>query len=223
MAATLMRTLLRAIPNALSLFRLASSPVILWFAWTGKERHFLTLLSTAMITDLFDGSLARLLDHTTELGAKLDSMADFLIALAIIPCVWWLWPHIIEAEFNYFMLILLGSTLQLSCSLVKFRKAPSYHTWSSKAATFLLSTTLIIMLFTQTTTAPFRFSAILHLTSTVESVLITIVLPRWSYNVTSIWHALSLAKQTPKPNEVDELPPGSCTLPSSEGCDRQAC
>ncbi|WP_300667397.1 CDP-alcohol phosphatidyltransferase family protein [Desulfoluna sp.] len=194
MAGNILRTLLYSVPNTISLFRLACSPVILWFAWTGEERPFLAFLTSALVSDFFDGSIARLLKHTTELGAKLDSMADFLLALAVLPCIWWLWPHLLDTELPYFMLILVGSFAQLTCGYVKFGRTPSYHTWTAKSATLLLSISLIVLLYTQDVSAPFRFSAMLHLASTVESILITLILPTWNYNVHSLWHALELTK-----------------------------
>ncbi|VFQ42895.1 CDP-alcohol phosphatidyltransferase family protein [Desulfoluna butyratoxydans] len=194
MAGKIARTILYAVPNTLSLFRLACSPVILWFAWNGEERPFLAFLTSALVSDLFDGAIARMLKHTTELGAKLDSMADFLLALAVLPCIWWLWPHLLEAELRYFMIVLVGSFAQLTCGYVKFGRTPSYHTWTSKSATLLLSISLLVLLYTQDMSGPFRFSAILHLASTVESILITLILPRWNYNVHSIWHALEHSK-----------------------------
>lgn len=194
MAETMIRTILHAVPNTISLFRLACSPVILWFAWNGEERPFLAFLTTALVSDFFDGAIARLLKHTTEWGAKLDSLADFLLALAVLPCIWWLWPHLLEAELRYFMLVLVGSFAQLTCGYLKFGRAPSYHTWTSKSATLLLSISLIVLLYTQDVSAPFRFSAMLHLASTVESILITLIIPRWNYNVHSLWHALALTK-----------------------------
>ena len=192
MAGKILRSLLCAIPNTLSLFRLTCSPIILWFAWNGEERPFLAFLTSALVSDFFDGAIARLLNHTTELGAKLDSLADFLLALAVLPCIWWLWPHLFETELRYFMLILVGSFAQLTCGYVKFGRTPSYHTWTSKSATMLLSISLLVLLFTQDVSGPFRFSAMLHLASTVESILITLILPRWHYNVPSLWHALTL-------------------------------
>ena len=192
MAGKIIRSLLYAIPNTLSLFRISCSPVILWFAWNGEERPFLTFLTAALVSDFFDGAIARLLKHTTELGSKLDSFADFLLALAVLPCIWLLWPHLFDNELQYFMLILVGSFTQLACGYVKFGRTPSYHTWSSKSATLLLSASLLLLLYTQETSAPFRFSALLHVASTVESILITLLLPRWHYNVPSIWHALAL-------------------------------
>ncbi|MCG8470715.1 MAG: CDP-alcohol phosphatidyltransferase family protein [Desulfobacterales bacterium] len=205
MAELLLRTL-RSMPNTLSFFRLACSPAMLWCAWTGKERQFLAFLTTAMISDLFDGSIARLLEHTTELGAKLDSAADFLLALAVLPCIWWLWPHLIEAEFPYFLIILMGSAMQITCGVIKFRKAPSYHTLASKAATFLISCSLLTLLFTQKISTPFRFSAILHLAATADSLLITLILPRWYYNVPSAWHAFTILRDEKKRAPYKEPP-----------------
>ncbi|MEL7534900.1 MAG: CDP-alcohol phosphatidyltransferase family protein, partial [Bacteroidota bacterium] len=64
------------IPNVLSLYRLFSFPIVLGIALTGYEEIFVVLLCINLITDILDGMIARLFNMKTEIGARLDSIAD---------------------------------------------------------------------------------------------------------------------------------------------------
>ncbi|MEL6651216.1 MAG: CDP-alcohol phosphatidyltransferase family protein, partial [Bacteroidota bacterium] len=64
------------IPNILSLYRLFSFPIVLGVALTGYEEIFVVLLCVNLITDILDGMIARIFKMQTEIGARLDSIAD---------------------------------------------------------------------------------------------------------------------------------------------------
>lgn len=91
------------IPNWLSAGRIAAAAA-LPFMFLLFERHdaevaALALFVAAAVTDFFDGWLARALDQTSALGAKLDSLADkallfaTLLALGLtsLATAWWFW------------------------------------------------------------------------------------------------------------------------------------
>jgi cardiolipin synthase len=96
-------------PNALSAARLAGVPVFLWLVLGPRTATAdiiaAALLGAAGVSDWLDGKLARMLDQMSELGQKLDPLADRLyiaatiVALAvrgIIP--WWLFAVIATRE-----------------------------------------------------------------------------------------------------------------------------
>jgi CDP-diacylglycerol--glycerol-3-phosphate 3-phosphatidyltransferase len=64
------------VPNLLSCVRLSLVPVFLWLAWNDLSRAFFVCLIVSVLTDAADGYLARRLNQSTNLGAKLDSWAD---------------------------------------------------------------------------------------------------------------------------------------------------
>src|SRR3546814_12982871 len=75
------------VPNALSAYRILALPFIIHSIVTGDKQLFITLLSVNLITDILDGLIARVFRLQTELGAKLDSLADigtYLMALSVL-------------------------------------------------------------------------------------------------------------------------------------------
>jgi CDP-diacylglycerol--glycerol-3-phosphate 3-phosphatidyltransferase len=76
------------IPNALTLFRVASAPVFLfcWFYFTGEQRHIglwacLIVACMSEASDLLDGQIARLTRQVSDFGKLMDPYADSIFRL----------------------------------------------------------------------------------------------------------------------------------------------
>ncbi len=81
------------IPNALTLFRLASAPVFLfcWFFFTGDQRPVglwicLVLACLSEASDLLDGQTARWLNQVSDFGRLMDPYADSIFRLTAFFC-----------------------------------------------------------------------------------------------------------------------------------------
>lgn len=74
---------LRWLPNAITIARLLSLPVLLAWSWTADGPSFSLgiFFGAIAITDLLDGRLAAILDARTPLGRILDPLADRLLMI----------------------------------------------------------------------------------------------------------------------------------------------
>jgi len=70
------------IPNILTLCRLGAIPLLLAFLSKDRYTYALYVFAAAAITDSLDGTIARLFDAKTEIGAFLDLFADKLMLLS---------------------------------------------------------------------------------------------------------------------------------------------
>jgi cardiolipin synthase (CMP-forming) len=70
------------LPNFLTLCRLGSVPIFLTFLSRHRYTEALWVFGAAALTDSLDGTVARLFDSRTELGAYLDPFADKLMLLS---------------------------------------------------------------------------------------------------------------------------------------------
>lgn len=70
------------VPNILTLCRLGAIPILLAFLSKGRYTYALYVFALAAITDSLDGTVARLFDCKTEIGAFLDPFADKLMLLS---------------------------------------------------------------------------------------------------------------------------------------------
>jgi CDP-diacylglycerol--glycerol-3-phosphate 3-phosphatidyltransferase len=125
------------IPNIITSYRLVIDPVILYFIISGNERLFAIFLIINLLSDALDGFLARRLKQETEIGAKLDGFADnFTYVLAFIGIFVFrmddIRPHMVSF---IIMITMLVSTVIVS--LIKFRKFPTYHLYTTKAGGYI--------------------------------------------------------------------------------------
>src|SRR6266850_1706287 len=117
------------LPNLLSCVRLLLVPVLLGLAWAGYSKTGLFLLLFSLVTDAVDGFLARKLNQRTDLGAKLDSWADFATSLSLPLAGWWLRPDVVRQESVFLATGIFFYLAAIAFGFLKYRRLTSYHTW----------------------------------------------------------------------------------------------
>ncbi len=182
------------VPNILTLIRLCIVPVLVFVSWKGFPTIFLGLLAFSFFTDALDGFVARTFDQQTELGARLDSLADFAVYMAIPICAWLLWPEVIRQEMVFVIAVVCSILLPVLFGILKFGKYPSYHTWLTKLAAGSMAIASIL-LFLGGPGWVFRLAAILCVCAAMEEIIITFLLSEPRSNVRGLW---SVIKQNRK-------------------------
>ena len=84
------------LPNAITLGRIALTPLIAWLPFTtSSTARFIAFLLfvIAAVTDYWDGYLARSRNLVTDLGRVLDPLADKLLLVATLIPMYWLQKH----------------------------------------------------------------------------------------------------------------------------------
>lgn len=133
------------LPNALSLSRLVLViPITLLLWYDGPLLWLFALVMLAIMTDWFDGHLARWLDTESEWGKVLDPIADKIGAVATISALTfrtaepslpaWFFGALVTRD----LLILAGSLL-----IVRRSGKVAASVWAGKAATFWLAVTVL--------------------------------------------------------------------------------
>ena len=176
------------IPNILSLFRIIAAPFLLLTGWLNMPDIFFMLFGLMLLSDVLDGFIARILEQTSELGARLDSYGDILTYLSTPLAAWWLWPNIIKEEFYYIVVAILIYILPALFALQKFGKLASYHTWITKISAMLMSIGMIVLLGFENGFL-FHIAVYFLVIEMIENIAITIILSEQKSNIHSIWHA----------------------------------
>ena len=176
------------VPNAISLLRIASVPVLLILAWYQFPITFLILFAIALATDALDGYLARKLDQITELGTKLDTWGDTAMYFTAPVCGYWLWPELVSKDFSTILILWIAFIIPIIAAVLKFGRMPSYHTNLAKINTILLSFAVLIW-FVFKFPWIFRLAVFLELLIMIEYIAITIYLKEWKGNIPTYWHA----------------------------------
>ncbi len=76
----------RMIPNLMTICALAAGLTAIQYAWDNNWERAVFAILIAVILDALDGTTARLLKATSEFGAQLDSLSDFL-AFGVAPSI----------------------------------------------------------------------------------------------------------------------------------------
>jgi|TARA_B110000879_G_C11114845_1_gene489060 CDP-diacylglycerol--glycerol-3-phosphate 3-phosphatidyltransferase len=177
---------LYSIPNILSLSRLALVPVLITLAYFGKAQAFLAVLAISLLSDVFDGYLARKLNQTSELGAKLDSWGDVLTYGCMILGLYWIWPQVFAQQVWFLVAATLSFVVPVAYALGKFGEYPSYHTLGAKTAAVLMAPAFYLLTLIG---ADLFFNAVIvfHIIVAFEEMAITSALTRPQSNVRSIF------------------------------------
>lgn len=126
------------VPNALTALRLAVAPGLAVLALAGRADLFLYLFLALEATDWLDGKLAILLDQRTELGSRLDSVADLVMYALLLGGLAVLEGGVLLREWAWIAPVPVTYAASWIASRAKFGRMPSYHTLSAKASYFLV-------------------------------------------------------------------------------------
>lgn len=77
----MLTSVLRKLPNALSLLRLLLAPIVILLMIEGRAGWALAVFSLAGVLDAVDGWLARRFDGESRIGAYLDPLADKVLMM----------------------------------------------------------------------------------------------------------------------------------------------
>lgn len=175
-------------PNIVSATRIALMPAVLGAALAGSRPWFVVLIVITLSTDALDGMLARWLDAYSELGRKLDSIADYLTMIIGLTGITLLWPEVVHRELMWIVTGLIAFFTVVVYGFVRLGRAPCYHTWASKALAVACALSLIPLL-GGGSPVPFRAVIVLQVFAALEEVAIVMLLPWHVGQVATIWHA----------------------------------
>jgi CDP-diacylglycerol--glycerol-3-phosphate 3-phosphatidyltransferase len=191
---------MKRIPHLLILLRLIIGFIILSFPFTGLsgERALLIcLLLTGVLTDIFDGIIARRLGVSGELLRRMDSLADQVFWICVLVTVFFLHPYFFKSHKFLFLSIGLLELSTYLISYLKFKKEVSTHAILSKIWTLSILAVFIELIGTGYSGRIFILCYCLGVISRVEIMLILLVLKEWTTDVPSLYHAIKLRKGEP--------------------------
>ncbi len=157
----------------------------------------ITFFTLGLLTDIFDGIIARKYQLSTSGLRRLDSLVDQLFFLSVATAAYITWPNFFK-QHTVSLLVLIGTELlAYAICLLKFRKEIATHTISSKFWTLLLFATLCQLLWTGNSVILFRLCFYAGLLTRLEIIGIILLLRQWAHDVPSLYHAILLRQGKP--------------------------
>ncbi|MGB8193299.1 MAG: CDP-alcohol phosphatidyltransferase family protein [Chitinophagaceae bacterium] len=181
----------KQIPFLLILFRLLLAPVMLsWTFYIHKTGWFLVAcLWAGMISDIFDGIIARRLGVATTSLRKWDANVDIVFWLTAGVCIWILNGQLLK-EYTWFIILLaVLEPVSDLINLVKFKKSGCAHNWLSKLWGILLLITFTLLLLGKQPVYLFKISLVVGLLSQIDRIIISSLLPGPECDIPSCYHA----------------------------------
>lgn|GEM_PF-278388 len=193
------------LPNAISLARLLSVPVLVWLAVQGWANLFAALLIVALASDLLDGWVARRFNAVSRLGAVLDSLADMALTLVILLGIWLLHPVVYEQD-GWIIRSLVAAWFLAHCaSLWRYGRLASFHTWLVRIGIALFNLFAVILLVFNYYPWLLYVSASLSLLGVIEHFILLALLPQWTPNIPggvfAVWRNRANHRSTHGPSQ----------------------
>ena len=142
-------SVLAQIPNILTLSRIASAPLLILLLRDQNYEFAVVLFILAGITDGLDGWIAKRFNFTSELGARLDPLADKTIIICAYVMLAWLGeiPFWLVTLVIFRDLVIIGGYLVLTTLDGQIQMQP---TMTSKLNTVIQITLVITILLDNT-------------------------------------------------------------------------
>jgi phosphatidylglycerophosphate synthase len=145
------------------------------------------LMSLGLITDIFDGIIARKLNVSSERLRVWDSNVDQFFWLMVIGSIFYLNSDFVKENSIWIGTIIVLELMCYLISYIKFKKSIATHSILAKVWTLSLLGLLIDLTLHSTSHIPFIICMVLGILSRIEIVLIIKKLKVWTTDVPSIF------------------------------------
>jgi len=126
---------MKAIPNVISFSRIVFSTILIFIK--PLSIAFYVIYIICGFSDIMDGFIARKIDATSELGAKLDSIADMIMVGVLL----FVFYPIVNTTIQIFVWASLIAIIRLSAMIVAMQKYKIFamlHTYGNKITGMVL-------------------------------------------------------------------------------------
>ncbi|MFD0941760.1 CDP-alcohol phosphatidyltransferase family protein [Pedobacter boryungensis] len=186
-----------SIPYLLILFRFLLAPTVLLLSYFMTEYAsfiVLVLMFLGLISDIFDGIIARKMKIDTEKMRRLDSQTDLIFWLSIAVSCYLIYPELIKENLIGMFAVIFMEALCYGVSLIKFGKETCTHAFVSKIWGLTLLATFTSILGFAYSGWMMKICIILGLISQLDVILIILFLPKWTHDIPSFYHAILIRK-----------------------------
>jgi phosphatidylglycerophosphate synthase len=186
---------LAAIPWMLIGLRVLGCPLMVLGArrgWAGGWLGLIVLL--ALVSDIYDGILARRWGGETARLRVSDSIADTIFYLGVVAALWVREPEEIRGNWVWFGVLFGLEGFRYVFDLVKYRRTASYHSYLAKGWGLVIAVTVIGVFAFDGLRPLVRVALGLGIVVNLEGLTMSLMLPRWQNDVKTLGRAWGLRK-----------------------------
>ena len=183
------------LPNIISSCRIALFPVMLFTIFINNENIFKWLLLAALLSDILDGLIARLFNMQTELGAKLDSLADLGMYICAVAGIFAFKFDFIKTYFIIILIVLGFFVLARIITFIRYKKFfNNFHSYLSKAMAYIQGIFIMTLFLFGFKSFLFFPACFIGIIANLEEYLLLYFLPIEESNVKGLYWILKQKK-----------------------------
>ena len=188
------------IPIALIILRFFIGVLIVILSCVEIEYYkitVITLLAIGLLSDIFDGIIARRLNVSTQKLRRLDSTVDQLFFSAVIVATYIKYPVFYQSHGIKIGVLVAVEVLTYVFSFLKFKKEIATHSIGAKVWTLFLFATLVDVIVEGKSDLLFEVFFWIGVLTRLEIIAIILILKNWTNDVPTCYHAFKLRQNKP--------------------------
>jgi phosphatidylglycerophosphate synthase len=181
------------IPWAMAAGRAGLGPVLIAGAvgsWNGFALAGTVI--TALVSDIYDGVLARRWRCDTAAVRLFDSMADTVFYLCTAVALWVYQPQMLHHYAGLFVSLLAFAAARLVLDFLKFGKPASYHSYLAKTWGLVMAIAVVGVFASHHENALVPLALVLGILCDLEGVLMSLIMPVWRKDIKTLRTAWKL-------------------------------
>ncbi|GET44950.1 CDP-alcohol phosphatidyltransferase family protein [Capnocytophaga felis] len=184
-------------PKWLILFRLLLAPTILLLVNFLKDEArsiIVILLFLGILSDIFDGIIARKMNISSVKLRRFDSQTDLIFWISAGIAAYWLESKLIKQYTIEIIILFITEGLCYAISFFRFKKETCTHAFLSKVWGICLLVAFVSLIGFSHGGFPLQLAIYWGLFSQLDVILIMLLLPKWQNDVPSAYHAYLIRK-----------------------------
>jgi phosphatidylglycerophosphate synthase len=179
----------------LIIVRFLIGPFLFYDAYDGTtDVWFLIALTVGFLSDILDGVIARRAHTVSARLRELDGRTDVWFFAFIAASAWRTHPELVIAYRIPLLTVLGFQILAWVVDWIKYRRFSNYHAYSAKAFGLSIFATTVAWFTSSYADILIWFTVFFGMFCMLEEIAITLSLPRWVYDVPSIFHAIRIRR-----------------------------
>ena len=184
------------IPWAMTALRAVLGPVLIAgekSGWSGPTLAWLVV--TALISDIFDGVLARRWHCDTAAVRLFDTLADTMFYLCVGIALWIGrpgQPQLLRSNMFLLAAPLIAEAMNFGLAFLKFGKPASYHSYLAKTWGLVMATAVVATFASHHPSLLLPFALALGIACNLEGLTMSFLLPDWQRDIRTLSIAWSM-------------------------------
>ena len=186
----------QSIPVALTTLRVALGPLLILgesCRWNGVA--LAAMVVSALLSDIYDGVLARRWQCDTPFVRLFDSMADTFFYLCVVAALWLGIPAVWHANLTLLLTLLSLEGMRFCVDYARFGKPASYHSYLAKGWGLVMAIAVTTAFALHRNTILILVALIMGILCDVEGLAMSFILPAWRKDVKTLKAALRIRKE----------------------------